>query len=162
MLPSNRRVDCPAFPLLPPKTAQTKRLYTEHLHGSALNARPQPRFTSPFSAQTTCSSRSDFSRSQQRHAFVCERQPAFRSDSVPLDAPLLSALHFPASHPQTEASSSVNHRKCWIHPTAFKSFAGFDLPCKGSQPFSQWCQAHGAPFEWPLFQKCNKLLSHVN
>jgi hypothetical protein len=41
-----RRFDCPAFPLPPPKAEQTKRLNREHLHVSALNTRPQPRFTS--------------------------------------------------------------------------------------------------------------------
>jgi hypothetical protein len=41
------RFDCPLFPCRPPKTVQTKRLDLEHLYGSALNARPQPRFTSP-------------------------------------------------------------------------------------------------------------------
>jgi hypothetical protein len=44
---ATRRFDCPVFPLSPPKTVQTKRLDREHLNGSALNARPQPRFTSP-------------------------------------------------------------------------------------------------------------------
>jgi hypothetical protein len=47
MRPANRRFDCPAFPLPPLKTGLTKRLDREHLYGSALNARPQPRFTSP-------------------------------------------------------------------------------------------------------------------
>ncbi len=71
---STRRFDCPAFPLSPPKTVQTKRLDREHLHGSALNARPQPRFTSP--AAHNPSARSVPLRLRVRRSVHRDNQPS--------------------------------------------------------------------------------------
>jgi hypothetical protein len=49
----------------------------------------------------------NLARPHERRASVCGRRAAFRSGSVPQDAPLGSPLHFPARRPQTEASVSL-------------------------------------------------------
>jgi hypothetical protein len=58
------------------------------------------------SAQTACSSRSEFFGPQERRASVCGRRAALRSGSVPLDAPLRSPLHFPA-RPSADRSREI-------------------------------------------------------